>query len=200
MRKMNNWNNELPGTRGPHAFSPDSVKGREDIMPHERPQIRVQPSVTRRALIAASVAGATAVSLPFAGQALGQEATPASAGIDRETLLALSNRLVGGGELATDAVEGLAALLAAEPGIETTLAELAALPEITPDALASASTGAQRTAANILQFWYLGRYDDKPGAQRADMFFGLVSWQALPYATQPTLCKGFGYWAKKIEL
>ncbi len=169
-------------------------------MPHERPQIRVQPSVTRRALIAASVAGATAVSLPFAGQALGQEATPASASIDRETLLALSKRLVGGGELATDAVDGLSALLAAEPGIESTLTELAALPEMTPDALVSASTEAQRTAANILQFWYLGRYDDKPVAHRADMFFGLVSWQALPYSTQPTLCKGFGYWAKDIKL
>lgn len=169
-------------------------------MPHERPHIRVQPSVSRRALIAASVAGATAVSLPLAGNAFGQGATPAGAGIDRDNLLALSKRLVGGGDLATDAVDGLISLLSAEPGIESAVAELAALPEITPQTLAAASAEAQRTATNILQYWYLGRYDDKPVAHRADLFFELVSWQALPYATQPTLCKGFGYWAAEIKL
>ncbi|MGI8486900.1 MAG: sugar dehydrogenase complex small subunit [Thermomicrobiales bacterium] len=173
------------------------------MKPHERAHTHLQPfqpSVSRRALIAASVAGATAVSLPFAGSAFGQDATPVGTGIDRDALLALSQRLVGGGDLASDALDGLISLLTAEPDIESSLAELAALPEITAETLAAASTGTQRTATNILQYWYLGRYDSKPVPQRADIFFELVSWQALPYATQPTLCKGFGYWAADIKL
>ncbi len=163
--------------------------------------------MSRRALIASSVA--TAAAMPVAQHSLAhdsmqKEATPAASpvasSIDNDKLLDLSVRLVGGGNLAQDAVGGLAALLAPEPAIEKTLADLEALLEFTPESLAVISAEAQRIAGNILQYWYLGRYDGEPVPQRAGIYFSLVSWQALPYAIQPTLCKSFGYWTTDIQL
>lgn len=173
----------------------------------EDPRSPATARISRRALISASVA--TAAAAPVAGRAAAQgsmhqeatpDASPVTSSIDSGKLLDLSARLVGGGNLAQDAVGGLAALLASEPAIETTFAELAALGEITPEALAAISPEARRVSANILQYWYLGRYDGEPVPRRADIYFSLVSWQALPYATQPTLCKSFGYWASEIQL
>ncbi|MGB3327318.1 MAG: hypothetical protein WBA46_00105, partial [Thermomicrobiales bacterium] len=78
------------------------------------------------------------------------------------------------------------------------LTELAAIADMTPEALAAASDGAQAVAANILSYWFQGQYDGKPAPNRADIFFSLAAWQALPYMTQPTLCKAFGYWAADV--
>ncbi len=159
------------------------------------------PSLTRRRLVTTSVVGgATALTFPAFVGAAAQTASPEAAGIDLDSLQDLSNRLAGGAALAQNAIEPLAALLAMEPDIETTLAELNAIDEFTPEVLAATSEEAQRVAANILQYWFLGRYDNLPVENRADMFFSLAAWQTLPYATQQSLCKSFGYWAEEIEL
>ena len=159
------------------------------------------PSLTRRHLVATSiVGGATAMAFPALAGASTPTASPVAAGIDLDSLQDLSNRLAGGAALAQNAIEPLAALLATEPGIQTTLAELDAFEEFTPEVLAATSDEAQRVAANILQYWFLGRYDNLPVDNRADMFFSLAAWQTLPYATQQSLCKSFGYWAEEIEL
>lgn len=159
------------------------------------------PSLTRRHLVTTSIAGgATLFTFPAMAGASTPEASPVPVTIDPTFLLELSGRLAGGAKLAENAVEPLAALLATEPDIEATLAELRAVEEFTPETLAATSDEAQHVAANILQYWFLGRYDNLPVENRADMFFSLASWQTLPYATQQSLCKSFGYWAQEIEL
>lgn len=173
-------------------------------MHHTTDRQRVEgetPSLTRRHLVTSSiVGGATALTFPAFASASTPTASPVAATIDLVSLQDLSNRLAGGATLAQNAIEPLAALLANEPDIEATLAELDAIAEFTPEVLAATSDEAQRVAANILQYWFLGRYDNLPVDNRADMFFSLASWQTLPYATQQSLCKSFGYWAQEIEL
>jgi hypothetical protein len=71
--------------------------------------------------------------------------------------------------------------------------------DFTPEALGETLLEAQRIATNILQYWFLGQYNGVPTDNRAERFFGLASWQALPYFTQPTMCKSFGYWAADLE-
>lgn len=167
--------------------------------PHDRPE----RLLTRRQMVASGAlvaGGATARTFPALAGASTPTASPVPIAIDPTFLLDLSGRLAGGAKLASNAVEPLATLLATEPQIEATLEELHAIADFTPEVLAAASGNAQRVAANILQYWFLGRYDNLPVDNRADMFFSLAAWQTLPYATQQSLCKSFGYWAQEIEL
>jgi hypothetical protein len=158
-------------------------------------------SLTRRRLVATTaLTGAAALMAPSVTAASTPVASPVTATIDPDRLMALSGRLTGGATLNTAAAGDLASLLAVEPGIAEHLAELEAVTDFTPESLAATSPGAQTVAANILQFWFLGRYADQPVANRADFFFSLASWQTLPYATQQSLCKSFGYWAVEIDL
>lgn len=154
-------------------------------------------AVSRRRLVAGTAVAGLGAALPVAA---GAQATPdaSPAALDAALVLAVSQALVGGGTLADAAVPALVDLLAAEPGIEATLKELSAIPDMTPEALAAASPEARAVATNILTYWFQGRYDDAPVANRADIFFQFASWQALPYMTQPTLCKAFGYWAADV--
>lgn len=154
-------------------------------------------ALSRRRLVAGTAATGLSVALPTVAVA---QATPAAspAALDAATVLAVSQALVGGGTLADAALPPLVELLAREPGIGPALAELSAIAEMTPEALAAASPEARAVATNILTYWYQGRYNDAPVANRADIFFQFASWQALPYMTQPTLCKAFGYWAADV--
>jgi hypothetical protein len=161
----------------------------------------LDPSLTRRQLVAATaLTGASALAFPSLTAASTPVASPVAVTIDQDRLMALSDRLSGGARLNAAAAGDLAELLAAEPDIEASLAELEAVADFTPETLAATSPGAQSVAANILQFWFLGRYADQPVTNRADYFFSLASWQTLPYATQQSLCKSFGYWAVEIDL
>jgi hypothetical protein len=163
-----------------------------------------QLAFTRRTAIAGAAAGLV-VALPQA--ALGHvaneatAATPATAvegSLDPAEVLRVSQALVGGGTLAEEAVPGLATMLAHEPDIAASLKAIASLSEVTTASIATLPEAAQRVAANIVSYWYIGEYDGKPAPNRADIFFSFASWQTLPYMTQPTLCKAFGYWATDV--
>lgn len=142
---------------------------------------------------AAVVAGATLGSR----LTLAQDATPATPATEApsiDALRAVSLALTGSTSVADAGLETLAGLV----GSNSAFAELAAVPEMTADALNRLSPDAQTLATNILQFWYVGNWDGKPVANRADLYFSLTAWSALPYSTQPTLCKSFGYWAENV--
>lgn len=156
---------------------------------------------SRRHLVVSTAAAGVGAALPgAAGAQATPNATPAASpvALDPATVLAVSQALVGGGTLADAALPPLVDLLAVEPGIEGVLRELSAIAEMTPEALAAASPEARAVATNILTYWYQGQYDGAPVANRADIFFQFAAWQALPYMTQPTLCKAFGYWAADV--
>lgn len=153
--------------------------------------------LSRRQLIVSTTAAGLGAAVPVA--VAGQASPVASpAGIDEAGLHRLSQAIVGGGTLADEAVPALAELLAAEPGIGAALNELADIGDMTPEALQTASAEAQAVAKNILTYWYQGQYNGEPVQNREAIFFQLASWQALPYMTQPTLCKAFGYWAADV--
>ncbi|MGC4106270.1 MAG: sugar dehydrogenase complex small subunit [Thermomicrobiales bacterium] len=156
-----------------------------------------ETGLSRRRLIAGTTAAGVGLALPMVAAA---EATPAAspAALDAAVVLRVSQAVVGGGTLDEAAVPPLVDLLAGEPGSAAAIAELAAIPDMTPEALEAASADAKAVAANILSYWYQGQFNGKPAPNRAGIFFSLVSWQALPYMTQPTLCKAFGYWAADV--
>lgn len=166
------------------------------------PNVRARPTlsteISRRRFVVGAMASAGAAA-PLA-TTTAQPATPAASAISPEDLLTLSTRIVGGGKLDEAAAEPLAHLLASDPALVAGVEELVGLSDISPDTLQTASAEAQRAASNVLQYWYLGRFEGEPVANRADILFGLASWRALPYVTQPTVCKGFGYWAADIDL
>ena len=167
-------------------------------MTYERPSGR--RLVNRRTVVTSAVATGAAASVwrPVAGEGT-PEGTQVS-DVDIARLMALSERLAGGASLKETAAGGLLTLLQAEPDVAPAFEELEAISEITDEAVAGASTEAQRLSTNILQYWFLGRYDGNPVENRADIFFNFASWQALPYSTQQSTCKSFGYWAVEIEL
>lgn len=152
---------------------------------------------SRRLLIASSTAAGVGIAFPMAVAA---QATPSAspAALDSSLVMRVSEAVVGGATLDDAALPGLVGLLAADPGNESALKELAGIADMTPEALAGASDDAKGVAANILSYWYQGQYDGNPAPNRADIFFQLASWQALPYMTQPTLCKAYGYWAVDV--
>lgn len=57
-----------------------------------------------------------------------------------------------------------------------------------------------RVVSNILQFWYLGNFNDAPIENRAERFGGLMSHQILPYVTIEAVCKAPAYWALALDL
>lgn len=163
------------------------------------------PAFSRRHLVVGTAAAGVGAALPgAAGAQATPNATPAvtpaasPVALDPATVFAVSQALVGGGTLADAALPPLVDLLAVEPGIEGVVRELSAIAEMTPEALAAASPEARAVATNILTYWYQGQYDGAPVANRADIFFQFAAWQTLPYMTQPTLCKAFGYWAADV--
>ncbi len=131
-------------------------------------------------------------------RASAQSGTPNAQRISVDAVMALSARFVGGGTL--DPVHGqhLLALLSEDPA---RLAGLRALldPFAADIPVAQLPDGARQVVTDILTFWYLGLIDDRPVDNREARFFSLVSWQALPYPTIPTVCKGFGSWAEDPE-
>jgi len=171
---------------------------------------RIRP-VSRRHFVGAAT-GALAAPV-LAGTVAGQnlDATPALgspssnpdivAVIDAGALLALSEALVGGGQLNQDAVNPLALLIGSDPARVSGFEELTRLEDpATREALENISGDAARVVNDILQYWYLGYFEDQPVENRAELFFGLPVWGTVPYFTQPTLCKGFGYWATEVDI
>jgi hypothetical protein len=130
-----------------------------------------------------------------------QSASPSPAAtttIDPDRLLQLSQALVGGGTLSPDLLEPLQRVISADPASASGYTALIGLDPLTTESLAASTPEAQGFATNLLQFWLLGSWNDQPVEGRADIFFSLPVWQSLPYATQPTLCKAWGYWATDV--
>lgn len=152
---------------------------------------------TRRSLIKSTAAIAVVGMTPSIAMAQTPEASPA---IDPANLQAISEALVGGGTLDPEALPILSALISSDQTLVAALSELQSLPELTTQAVKESSEGVQRLTSNITQFWYVGRWDGSPVAERSDLFFSMVAWQSLPYVTIPTVCKGFGYWATEVAL
>ena len=165
-----------------------------------------EPRLNRRRLVgAASAALAMPMASATAQQAGGTPAagTPiaspaASAAVDVETLLAVSTALVGSDTLSEDAAGALAQLIGSNPARVAGFETLAAADD--PTALEALPDDAATVATDILTYWYLGQFDGQPVENRAAIFFGLPVWQTVPYATQPTLCKAFGYWATEVPV
>lgn len=153
-----------------------------------------------------AISGAVAVGITAATHAVGSaQGTPQAApetdgAIDNSRLMALSENLCGGATLKAENADTLLTLLGNDGSNVTAFEELEAVAEFTDEAMEAVSPEAQQLAANILQYWFLGRYNGEPVEDRAEMFFDLACWQTLPYSTQPSTCKSFGYWAVEIEL
>jgi hypothetical protein len=156
-------------------------------------------NITRRRAIQGFGAAAIAVTQGALGgdAAFAQSPSPVAA-VDSGKLLELSQTLVGGGNLDEGLVEMLGQIVAADPGSSGAVDELLAMDPISAESLAAGRPEAQLLATNILQFWYLGNWNNEPIENRASVFFQLPVWQTLPYSTQPTLCKAHGYWATEV--
>lgn len=172
---------------------------------------RVRSGLTRRRVVGAAAGAIAAPVVASAAAAQSELATPergtpaaspvVAVAIDVGGLYALSQQLVGGGKLDETAVEPLAGLLSGDPARIAGFEELAKLDNAaSASALTDISDNARQVVTDILQYWYLGQFDGQPVANRAAMFFGLPVWATLPYVTQPTLCKGFGYWATDVPV
>lgn len=162
---------------------------------------REQERLTRRDVlrgVAVITAGATAFELA-SGAALAQGATPAAGGVTVDQLMALSATLVGGGNLNADFGPQLLDLFSKDPtrlrGLQELLAAGPSAATPTPS-----SPAAKQAATDILSYWYLGEFDGKPVPTRQGLYFGLASWQTVPYITIQSVCKGFGYWAKPVPV
>ena len=163
----------------------------------EQPDDLERVAIDRRRLLRGASATAVAGALALGSVAAGAHGAPAVlTAMDNEALLRISEGLAGGGSLGADALPTLMGLIGDDPA----LAELASLTSFTPESIAASSLAARQLATNILQFWYLGQWDGQPVDGRSGMYFSLVAWQTLPYATQPTLCKGFAYWATEVDV
>ena len=127
-------------------------------------------------------------------------ASPASVDIDAGKLMQLSANLCGGAILNADHVDGLIALLSGEENIKEPLDELFAVEWFTEESLAETSPEAQQVASTILYYWFVGWYNGEPVENRAEMYFDLAGWQALPYRTEQSACKDLFYWAEEIDL
>lgn len=165
--------------------------------------------VSRRRLVGLAPAAMAAPLLPGAaalaqieqGAATPEAGTPiaspaASTPVDTEKLMSVSTALVGSDALSEDGVGPLAQLIGADAALSRGFDELAGVDDLASDGgLDGLSDDAKATATDILTYWYLGQFEGQPVENRAELFFGLPVWQTVPYATQPTLCKSFGYWA-----
>jgi len=142
----------------------------------------------------ASAQGQRGGETPAPGSPIASPAAPIP--VDVNALLTLSAALVGSDALNEDAVGPLADLIGGSAAQVAGFEELVQLDDPTSeDALAGISDDARSVVTNILQYWYLGQFDGQPVEHREAIFFALPVWQTVPYSTQPTLCKAFGYWA-----
>lgn len=161
-------------------------------------------TIKRRSVISGALAtGAAIAGMPGVMAQSSPVASPAAspaAAIELDRVMAVSTELCGGAKLADAAGEGLVSILSSEPGAIAAFEELEGLPEFTSESVAGTSAEAQALSANILQYWFLGRWNGEPVQERSDIFFSLACWQALPYATQISSCKSYGYWQAEIEL
>ena len=129
-------------------------------------------------------------------------ASPAGAAeIDEDALYALSEKLVGGGDLKRDMVGPLAKLIGGDADLTSGFEELAQLEDPTSDSAQDGlSKSAEAASTNILLYWYDGYFGDQPVENRAEILFGLPVWGTVPYSAQPTVCKAFGYWANEVQI
>ena len=150
------------------------------------------PRLTRRTLLAAS--GATIATTTLAGSALAHQATPTA--VDPEVFRALCVAVTGIDDLDDPGLEQLLGLFAADPEMSAALDEVLATVDLTAELdVYALPFSALVIVTNILQFWYLGNFRNEPLENRAERFPQLTAWQALPYSTNQTVCKEFGYWA-----
>lgn len=120
----------------------------------------------------------------------------AAAPVDVDALMTVSTALVGVDSLNDEFAGPLAQLIGASPSGTAGFDELMQVDDLAAGgSLSGLSDDAASVARNILQYWYMGYFDGQPVENREEIFFGLPVWQTVPYATQPTLCKSFGYWA-----
>ena len=150
-------------------------------------------------VLAAAPLHAVAQSTPETDQPV---ATPAATvAIDLEQLRGVSLALVGGGSFSDAGLQTLGGLISNDPARVSAFEEMATLDDpSTPEALDGMPAEARALVDDIMSFWYLGNYAGAPVANRAELFFGLPVWATVPYTTQPTLCKAFGYWATEVSL
>lgn len=160
-----------------------------------------RPVVTRRRFIGSTIGTLLLPMLPvqlLAGESSKSAFNPFGE-INGDTLYALSQKLVGGGDINRKAVGLLATLIESNPDLKSGFAELAALNDPTSEeAQNRLSDDARSTCRNILFYWFDGYFGGKPVRERSTIFFALPVWGTVDYLTQPTLCKGYGYWARAI--
>lgn len=163
--------------------------------------LRAAHTLNRRAAVAGAAASAIATAAHVATAQGTPDATVVAAGdLDSARVMMVSTNLCDGATLKQENVGVLLDILNGSPEFVVPFEELEAVTEFTEDAMADVTPEAQSLAANILQYWFLGRFDGEPIEGRADQFFDFACWQALPYSTAPSTCKSFGYWAVEIEL
>lgn len=186
----------------PHIVDPTAVNEQE-VPQHDGGLTRRRfVGVATGALAAPVLAGAVVAqeqynATPQSGTPV---ASPAAAKVDEDALYDLSQTLVGGGKLDRNAIGSLAKLIGGDADLASGFEELVNLDDPTSDdARASLSENAQHASTDILLYWYDGYFGDHPVENRADILFGLPVWSAVPYVTQPTLCKGFGYWTNEVK-
>lgn len=162
--------------------------------------------VTRRRFVGGAASALATAPLSAAGQSTPETEQPVASPsvaivVDLEQVRAVSLALVGGGSLGDAGLQTLGRLISDDPDRVKAFEELAALDDPSAEeALGGVSRAARALAEEITGFWYLGEFDGMPVANRADLYFGLPVWATLPYSTQPTLCKAFGYWANEVTL
>lgn len=175
----------------------------------DRDPIGERSRISRRRMVGMGSAALAAPLAPAIARAQQQDeaaGTPAPASpvaspatttpVDSDALLNVSIALVGTDSLNADYVEPLAYLIGADPALAAGFDELAGADDLAADgSLDGLSDSATATATDILTYWYTGYFGGNPVENRAEIFFGLPVWGTVPYATQPTLCKAFGYWA-----
>lgn len=172
----------------------------------ERPRSRTDgqsvSTVSRRTMVTGAVATGVTVATHNAGatQSTPQATPETDGGIDTGRLMRVSANLCGGAILKQEHADTLLDILNSDAAVLPAFEELETVEEFTEEAMTEVSPEAQALAANILQYWFLGRYNGDPIENRSHLFFDLACWQPLPYSTQPSTCKSFGYWAAEIEL
>lgn len=155
--------------------------------------ISLPPRVSRRHLLAGT--GGAIATGALAGSVTAQPAATPGSGDALEDFRALCEQVTGISPIDDDAgLTQLVHLMAADDQFAAGIQELLALEGAAFDPYALSMPGLV-TVTNILQFWYLGNFMNEPLANRDERFAGLLSWQALPYVTNQTVCKGLGYWA-----